>query len=84
MTPQEKAKDLLAKMLYNTPNVQDGYTEVDYIIAKKSAIVCVNEILKEIPTEMLDTDKSCETLFINKSNDRYDYYLEVKTEIEKL
>jgi hypothetical protein len=49
--------------------------------AKQCALIAVDEILAEVPTEILDTYKG-ETHFI--INDRYLFWQEVKQEIEKL
>jgi hypothetical protein len=76
MTPKEKAKELVYK--YNflkeifIPSIHEQ---------KQGALIAVDEILKEVPTEILDTYKG-ETQFI--INDNYKYWLKVKEEINKL
>jgi hypothetical protein len=74
MTSKEKAKEL-----------KDKYMNVKWQIylddAKQCALIAVDEILKEVPTEILDTYKQ-QVNFID--NDRYYYWEEVKQEIEKL
>jgi len=75
MTPKEKANELIEKFMFNC-------RECDYEDnAKQCALIAVDEILAEVPTEILDTYKG-ETHFI--INDRYLFWQEVKQEIEKL
>jgi hypothetical protein len=83
MTPaKEKAKELVDKYKYNTRawNETNGWQDCSYN-AKQCALIAVDEILAEVPTEILDTYKG-ETHFI--INDRYLFWQEVKQEIEKL
>jgi hypothetical protein len=75
MTPKEKAKELVDK--YSVYTSGWNYDE----LAKQCALIAVDEILAEVPTEILDTYKG-ETHFI--INDRYLFWQEVKQEIEKL
>ena len=78
MTPKEKAEDLVNKM-YN--QIQTDELGKDYNSAKQCALIAVDDILAEVPTEILDTYRG-ETHFI--INDRYLFWQEVKQEIEKL
>lgn len=87
ITPQEKAIELLYSFM---PYSNDEYHECAHQWelkearirnAKQCALIAVDEILKEIPTDILYTYKG-ETKFIE--NDRHQYYQQVKTEIEKL
>jgi len=75
MTPKEKARELFEKMLYS--DVIDMTNEC----AKLGALLAVNEIIKETPTEILDTYKG-ETNFI--INDRLEYWKKVKKEVGNL
>ena len=77
MTPQEKAKELLKKYLPYFFQVYDnhGFLDWDYndYTAKQCALIAVNEILEmDIPILEEDADTF------------YDYWEEVKQEIEKL
>ena len=62
-------------------NTKEKATELIQIFGKELALIAVDEILAEVPTEILDTYKG-ETHFI--INDRYLFWQEVKQEIEKL
>ena len=66
MTPKEKAKELVNKYY--------GYYTVHMSIAKKCALIAVDEILKAVD----DPDET----FLCK--DGVDYWMQVKQEIEKL
>ena len=67
MTPKEKAKELVDKMLYCYQGHIDKYT------SKQCALISVGEILEmDLPILEEDADKF------------YDYWEEVKHEIEKL
>jgi hypothetical protein len=80
MTPKEKAKELIFKFYDIEKN--DGYFDYPlFIFSQKCALIAVDEIIKEVPTEILDTYKG-ETQFI--INDNYKYWLKVKEEINKL
>lgn len=68
-TIEEKAQDLLNKMLSKNPNIQDGISSIDTIQAKLCALVVVDEIL--------DLDGY-------RDGFNNDYWQEVKQEIEKL
>lgn len=77
MSPKEKSLELV-----------DRFINVEYLIdfqgmtlelAKQCALIAVDEILKEVPTEILDTYKQ-QVNFID--NDRYYYWKEVKQEIK--
>jgi predicted DNA-binding ArsR family transcriptional regulator len=68
MTPKEKAKELIIKFQHPPSALQ--HTECDCLhidIAKECALIAVDEILN---VGFMDT------------NDLYDYWQEVKTEIE--
>lgn len=45
MTAEEKAEELLKKMLSKNPNIQDGISIIDTIQAKGCALIAVKEIL---------------------------------------
>jgi len=79
MTPQEKAEELLKKMLSKNPNIQDGISMIDTIQAKLCALVAVDEIIKFM--EMDDEHNEC----LYFANSKWvQYLIEVKQEIEKL
>jgi hypothetical protein len=72
MTPKEKANEIFSKM-YN--EVYDTYgTEIRFI-AKQCALIAVNEMLNEYPSQVPKDSYEME---------RHLYWLEVKKEIEKL
>lgn len=79
LTAKEKAKELFGSM-YNVDDVMGNYT-MCFDTAKKCALIVVEEILNEVPTEVLDTYKG-EVNFVN--NDRYTYWQEVKEGLIKL
>ena len=68
MTPEEKAKDLVEKMLSKNPNIQDGISKIDTIQAKLCALIAVDEIINGNFAEGYD----------------HNYWQQVKTEINKL
>jgi len=70
MTPQEKADDLFRKM-YQVRSV--AASDITKHFAKQSALIAVDEILEEA----LGLDD-------NDYQSKFDYWLEVKQEIEKL
>lgn len=71
MTPQEKAKQLVDKMLnVEVLNVKDCLGSVGYYEAIECALIAVDEI----KTLLYDADRMYQ----------YDYWHEVKQEIEKL
>ena len=78
MTPKEKAEQLLWKYL---PLIEGWTSPEKTDLAKKLALVCVNEILFETPEEILDTWKG-ETNFVD--NERFSFFQSVKAELEAL
>jgi hypothetical protein len=83
MNPKEKASELVDKMYYfGRYDDKDDYNPaMAWERAIQCALIAVDEMLKEIPTEILNTYKN-ETNFI--INERFIFWQEVKTEIEKL
>ena len=71
MTPKEKAIELLEKMLNGFQFNIDEYT------AKKNALIAVDEILKIVPSVYVTKDEEIH-------NGHYQYWQEVKQEIERL
>jgi len=69
MTQTEKAKELVEKMLGENNHYLNKNIEVDKLIAKQCALICVDEILNG------------SRLFYIED---YDYWREVKQEINKL
>ena len=74
MTPKEKARDLRDKMYLKIPSVYDPTGLPHYPIAKKMALIAIDEIL-EATKGMVDE-------FSGYSAD--EYYINVKEELEKL
>jgi hypothetical protein len=72
MTPQEKAEQLVHRMLYQIDWRKEKYTTL--MIAKECALIAVGEILKSNPI-IIDCDKT---------ELNYKYWQEVKQEIKKL
>lgn len=82
MTPKEKAEELINKFIPHTKVFHEVLGWEEYIdSAKQCALIAVDEILNEIPTEILDTYKG-ETNFI--INERFKFWEQVKAEIERL
>jgi hypothetical protein len=75
MTAKEKAKELVEKMLGDNNHYLNQNIEIDKLIAKQCALTCVDEILKNIPKEVM----SYNPFMMNT-----DYWQEVKQEINKL
>lgn len=69
MTPKEKADDLLDKMYSVDLNDDREDVSIDYFHAKKCALIAVDEILLATGLE---------------TKGRFEFYLEVKKEIELL
>lgn len=77
MTPKDKAEELVNKYL----DIEDLYEYISYSMAKKCALIAVNEIL-EWP-QVHDIERVCEfsdEFYVKPSR----YWTEVKQEIEKL
>ena len=70
MTPKEKANELWAKMLGGNEG-NELTIEIDKLIAKQCALICVDEIIEAIR-------------HIIGEKLRVEYYLEVEQEIKKL
>jgi len=68
MTAKDKAKELAEKMLGDNSHYLNQNIEIDKLIAKQCALICVDEIVKN-------------TLQVSQV---LDYWQEVKQEIEKL
>jgi hypothetical protein len=82
MTPKEKANQLRDKYIYTPFIIYDDYqnTKLKLMIhAKHSALISVNEIIKE--WEYIDTYLANG---MGKLNPNLKYWEEVKQEIEKL
>ena len=48
MTPKEKAEELVEKMLGDNNHYLNKNIEIDKLIAKQCALICVDEILESI------------------------------------
>lgn len=82
MTPQEKAKELTDKFF---PNYSFDSWDIRTGYAKKHALICVEEIMKVIPQQ--EVTEICYSSPIARKfrpTSIFEYWLEVKTEIEKL
>ena len=73
LTPKEKAKELLWKFL----PIIEGWKYFDSSIAKQCALIAVDEILKIVPSIYLTEDEEVHS-------GHYQYWQQVKTEIENL
>jgi len=79
MTPKEKASELVWKYYNNIEHtISDEYASKDWEIAKKCAIIAVDEVLN---TKTLKV-RSCG--FVKLCEQHKEYWQEVKQEIEKL
>ena len=70
MTSQEKANELFTKMLGVRSN---SYSHITMHFAKKSAIVAADEVLKTLYEHHYDSQSGA-----------YEYWQQVKSELEKL
>jgi hypothetical protein len=70
MTAKEKANELFLKMVEVRSN---SYSEITKHFAKKSAIVAANEVLQTLYEHHYDSQSGA-----------YEFWQEVKTELEKL
>ena len=73
MTPQEKAKELFMDMKYHIPYVHDPTEPSEDKIAKQCALIAVDEIIESHYKLLAGVNQSV-----------YNYWQEVKQEIEKL
>ena len=72
MTPKEKAEDLLEKMLGDNNHYLNKNIEIDKLIAKKCALICVDEIIKVLSLDNVDSTEKI-----------WNYWQEVKQEINQ-
>lgn len=72
MTPKEKAKELVNKYFHVIP-AQFNEWKIEYISAKKCAIIAINEIIDTLYEYHYDS-----------ASGAYEYWTEVKEELEKL
>lgn len=80
MTPNEKALSLLSKhrTIIRIADKYDHNLSSDEIyLAKQSALLCISEILQIVPSIYVTKDEE-----VNSGH--YQYWAEVKSEIEKL
>ena len=75
MTPKEKAIELVNKQLIILANAFFASLRSKNEMAKQCALICVDEILENIPNEVM----SYKPFMMNN-----DYWQEVKQEINKL
>lgn len=73
MTPKEKARELIDKMFLKIPSVYDPTNLPHYPIAKEMSLIAVDEILQHNCFVSTGIKPSV-----------YNYWQEVKQEIEKL
>ena len=76
MTPKQKAEELFNKMDMIIYTDQDNWKSQ----CIRCAIIGVEEILQEVPTEILDTYKGGH--FVD--NERYEFWQNVKLELERI
>ena len=72
MTPKEKARELRDKMYLKIPAVYDPTNLPHYPIAKEMSLIAVDEIIDSLQIKNYT------------QADQYEYWNEVKQEIEKL
>lgn len=75
MTPEEKAKELVDK--FDQHVVSTNYRHMSEYSVKDCAIIAVDEILQIVPSVYLTEDAEIHT-------GHYQYWAEVKSELEKL
>ena len=85
MTPKEKAEDLAEKMLGGNNHYLNTNIEIDKLIAKQCALICVDEILENYFEDKHkrelhsgDLSKEVDMLYFG---DHYNYWEEVKREL---
>lgn len=85
MTAKETAEELKKKFLFMLHDQVHGFVVGANIgeIAKKSALLCVDEILDANPISPLDKKQYYETES-DKTDDAERFWMEVRTEIEKM
>ena len=76
MTAKDKAKELVEKMLGDNNHYLNQNIEIDKLIAKQSALICVDEVLENISPKRISA--------YNPFMMNTDYWQEVKQEINKL
>ena len=83
MTSKEKAKELVDMYysLNSESNALDWCTEIPIEVAKRCAIMCVNQIIESSPSLPILSENGTYGSDIEESAN---YWQEVKTEIEKL
>jgi hypothetical protein len=69
MTAKDKAEELINKFILHTERYNDGWIESDFNAAKKLANITVKEVLK---------------VAFYANDEIYNFYLEVKQELDKL
>jgi hypothetical protein len=74
MTAKDKAKELVEKMLGDNNHYLNQNIEIDKLIAKQSALICVDEVL----------ENAKKFLTYNPFMMNTDYWQEVKQEINKI
>ena len=77
MKESEKAKELVEKFYTNMENTTELYQSEYKLLAKQCAFICVEEMIKIVPSVYLTTDGEVDS-------GHSQYYQNVKTEIEKL
>ena len=87
MTPKEKAKELVER--YDFILTHDGLDimdeELTMLDRKQCALIAVDEILNEIPEFFKDSIQTFKgNIKIDVPNCSYDFWKQVKQEIEKL
>lgn len=76
MTPHEKAKELFDKFYIDVLD-REGTSAMNGFEAKQCALIAVDEIMKIVPSVYLTDDNEIHS-------GHYQYWQEVKQEIEKL
>lgn len=78
LTPKEKAKELVYLFLTASHGTMEEYVPIPNIFAKQCALIAVDEILKSGCT--LPSDNA----YYGDNEEAIKYWLEVKSELEKL
>jgi hypothetical protein len=82
MTPKEKAEELVEKFIQYTDTSE--WTNIEYVYAKKCALIAVDEILQHGMLEKAPFMANGKDLMKGNFVRYKDYWLQVKTEIEAL
>lgn len=83
MIPKEKAVDLYERFYYALPSEDDDGRAED-LLAKKLALICVDEIIKVAPSDKYRLKEYEDIDYQIDEELTFEYWIKVKNELEKL